>query len=218
MYSKQDLAALPSRFRAHLINSLTGYKGLVLCGTQDGNGVHNLSLISSVVHLGSNPPLYGMVMRPDTVRRDTLDNIRTTKCYTFNHVTEAMYFKAHQASAKYDANESEFKEVGLTPDLKDNFAAPAVAESVIQLGLKLVREIPIVENGTLFIIGELQWANVPSDYVAEDGYVSIADAGTVTVAGLDGYHLGQKLSRLSYAKKGVDIDSQDNFLTPPASR
>lgn len=218
MFTKQDLSSLPSRFRAQLINSLTGYKGLVLCGTQDDAGVHNLSLISSVVHLGSNPPLYGMVMRPDTVRRDTLDNIRTTKCYTFNHVSETMYVKAHQASAKYDPHESEFEAVGLTPQLTDDFGAPAVAESVIQLGLKLVREILIEENGTVFIIGELQWVNVPEAFIAEDGFVSIADAGTVTVAGLDGYHVGKKLSRLTYAKKDVEVEHQFDFLKPPAKR
>ena len=44
---KHEIEALPQRHRAALINSLPGYKPVVLVGTADSNGHTNLSAINS---------------------------------------------------------------------------------------------------------------------------------------------------------------------------
>ena len=65
------LAQLPSRKRAHLVNSVVGYKSIHLIGTH-WEGWSN-RIVSTLTHLGSNPALLGFVLRPTTVPRHTYD-------------------------------------------------------------------------------------------------------------------------------------------------
>lgn len=199
------ISDLDTRYRSHLINCLSGAKSANLVGTVDGKGNENLSLVSSVVHIGAHPPLLGMVMRPHTVPRHTLENILETKCWTVNHVNAEIFRKAHQASARYSKEQSEFASVGLQPEYLEDFFAPFVAESRIRMGLRLEQVIPIPLNRTEFLIGSIQTIEVPDSAVLEDGFVNISEAGTVAVGGLDGYFGLQPLARLSYAKPDLDL-------------
>ncbi|MDO7545029.1 MAG: flavin reductase family protein, partial [Flavobacteriaceae bacterium] len=81
-FKASDLEELPSRYRANLINSCTGYKSLNLIGTQDSDGNKNLAVFNSIIHLGSNPALIGFTFRPLTVQRDTYKNIQETGVFT----------------------------------------------------------------------------------------------------------------------------------------
>jgi len=63
-----------------------------------------------------------------------------------------------------------------------------------------VEKIPIPVNGTLLMIGKVEEIFFPKTALAEDGYLDIAAAGSITSSGLDAYHQTQKLARLSYAK------------------
>ena len=102
---------MEQRFRAQFVNSLSGFKSACLVGTQNSNGQTNLSIISSIFHVGANPPLLGMIIRPHSVRRDTLENIQQTGVYTFNQVNSRIIAQAHQTSARYDESESEFDKI-----------------------------------------------------------------------------------------------------------
>lgn len=195
-----DLDALPQRFRAAFMNSISGFKSANLIGTADANGNTNLSIVSSVVHLGSNPSLLGFVQRPPSVERHTYDNILATKVYTINHVHRDFVAKAHQTSARYPVEVSEFNAVGLTAGYLDGFTAPFVEEARIRIGMKLVRDLAIEENGTHLMIGQVVWIELPDEVIAEDGYVDIEAAGSVTISGLDSYHSTKREQRLPYAK------------------
>jgi flavin reductase (DIM6/NTAB) family NADH-FMN oxidoreductase RutF len=141
-----------------------------------------------------------MVMRPHTVRRDTLENIQENKHYTINHVGADFSKQAHQTSASYEQNQSEFAEAGLTPEYLDGFAAPYVQQSPIRLGLTLIEIIPIKHNDTLFVIGEVQHAYVPDTIISEDGFVALDKAGIICINGLDGYSKPSSTKRYTYAK------------------
>lgn len=69
----RDLSAMPSRQRAALVNSLSGFKSANLVGTADAQGMTNLAIMSSAVHLGSHPPLLALIVRPGGEERHTLD-------------------------------------------------------------------------------------------------------------------------------------------------
>ena len=60
--------------------------------------------------------------------------------------------------------------------------------------------MPVTLNETSIIIGEIKWVKVDEGFVAEDGFVDLEKAGSVTASGLDSYHTTKKLARLSYAK------------------
>ena len=198
-FNKHDIAAMEQRHRVHFINSLSGYKSANLIGTIDEFGVTNLSIVSSVVHLGADPALIAFVSRPQSVERNTLSNIDTTGDYTINHVP-ADYFKdAHHTSARYPADVSEFDQTNFT-EMYSTLKAPYVDQSNIKMGVKLREKIDIELNGTVFVIGEIVEVMIKNDIILEDGKIDIEQAQSVAVSGLDEYHTTQSLGRLAYAK------------------
>ncbi|MFO0508089.1 MAG: flavin reductase family protein [bacterium] len=143
-------------YRANFVNSLTGFKSVSLIGTINQSGQTNLAIFSSVVHLGSDPALIGFINRPIKAAPHTLANIQSTGTYTINHVHPSFLESAHQTSAKYPEEISEFDELGLTPEFFDATAAPFVKESKVKYGLTLEEIIPIKVNNTFLVIGKLQ--------------------------------------------------------------
>ena len=69
----KKIAEFSKIYRLNLINSVTGYKPANLIGTKSRGGISNLAIFSSVVHLGSKPPLIGIVTRPNTCLLYTSD-------------------------------------------------------------------------------------------------------------------------------------------------
>lgn len=198
--SKNDLQAMEQRERTRLVNSLSGFKSANLIGSCDSQGAANLAVISSVVHLGSHPPLFGFIIRPCKRRRHTLDNILETKQFTINSIGADFFKKAHQTSARYPKEVSEFESVGLTPYYDDDFSAPFVLESALKIGLELKEHIQIESNHTQMLIGEVVTLHAPKNAFMPDGYLDLEALDTVTISGLDSYHVTQRLHRLSYAK------------------
>ena len=178
-YKKEDFDKLPKRFRTKLINGLSGFKSVNLVGTQDQNGMTNLAIHSSMVHLGANPPYMGFVMRPISVKRDTYNNIMDLGYYTFNHIHEGIFEQAHQTSGRYTKEQSEFDVTGLTPEYKDGFTAPFVKESVIQIGMRFVEKIDIKINNTILIVGAIESIYAPEGIIQEDGYVDYVKGANV---------------------------------------
>ena len=182
------------------MNSLTGFKSASLIGTIDKNGSTNLSIFSSVTHLGSNPALVGFINRPDSTERHTLENILELGFYTINHIHPGIFSKAHQTAARYPKNVSEFKAVGLTAEFHREFQAPFVRESRIKYGLEYIESHSLKINGTILVIGKVIEAILPDTCLRTDGSIDVESAETVAISGLDGYHTTNQLARLSYAK------------------
>ncbi|MEY3584976.1 MAG: hypothetical protein RLZZ243_40 [Bacteroidota bacterium] len=194
------LSQFESRYRATLINSLAGIKQAFLIGTKSTEGLSNLAIFNSLIHIGANPPLWGFLCRPDTVQRDTLRNILETGHYTFNFIHQDDAEKAHQTSAKFPSEVSEFEACGLTEQSLHDFPVPFVAESPIKIGMKFEEKVDIAINGTILIIGSIQFIELDEQWVSADGFVDLAKAKTLTCAGLDAYFENTLLHRLSYAK------------------
>ncbi len=191
---------MQQRYRAMFINSLSGFKSANLVGTVNSDGVENLAIVSSVFHIGADPALMGMITRPRTVRRDTVENIKSSGFYTFNHVSSEMVHAAHQCSASYAENINEFTETGLTASYEAGFPAPFVAQSRLRVGLQL-EEIQLLEvNQTELIIGKVVLIQTDQDAIEPDGSIDIEKLDTVAISGLDRYHNTQKITRLTYAK------------------
>jgi flavin reductase (DIM6/NTAB) family NADH-FMN oxidoreductase RutF len=201
------ISAFEKQQRVHLINSIGGFKSVVLVGTTDSTGLENLAIFSSLVHIGANPPLIALIFRPSPPERDTLGNILSTGFYTINHINESIFKQAHQTSARYDQDISEFNAVGLTPEYKNDFLAPFVAESNVQLGITFKDKVDIQINNTTMIIGEITQLYIPENALNSDGFVNIEALNTITCSGLDSYHKTIQLDRLSYAKPKLPVTS-----------
>lgn len=194
------IAELPSRYRANLINSCTGYKPCNLLATKSKDGISNVTVFNSIVHIGSSPAMLGFILRPLTVRRDTYNNIKETGFFTINQVHKDLIWDAHHTAAKYEESISEFDNTNLTETYLDQFHAPYVKESEIKIGCKYVNEYLLKENGCLLVIGAVEHIYLPEEIIQEDGWVKLDEIGTVANIGLDGYALPQLLKRFGYAK------------------
>lgn len=203
--SLTDLERLDKRNRSNFINALSGVKSANLIGTSNENKQTNLSIVSSVVHLGSDPPLIGFIQRPTTVERHTYENIINTENFTINAVNTEIVKQAHQTSARYKKEQSEFDEVGLTPEWLNEFKAPFVLESFLKIGVELEEIIPISSNNTELIVGKIQDVYLPSEIYNSDGSVSLDKISAVGINGLDTYLEVKKLVRLSYAKPNTPL-------------
>ena len=199
-YSEESLKTLNKIYRLNLINSITGYKPANLIGTKSKNGVTNLAIFSSVIHLGSNPALIGIVTRPNTVPRHTYKNIIDTKYFTINHISKENIKKAHYTSAKFKDEESEFEKCSLEEMYIDNFYAPFVKESKVKIGLKLVEEITINSNNTILIVGRVIKIKTRNELIEEDGSLKFEELDTVCISGLDSYYSTKKIAKYPYAK------------------
>jgi flavin reductase (DIM6/NTAB) family NADH-FMN oxidoreductase RutF len=197
-FNAESIMEADSFYRRNLINCLSGYKSLNLIGTKNSEGITNLAPFSQVIHIGANPPLVGILFRPHSVKRDTLENILATGFFSLNHVTPDFYKEAHWASANWDR--SEFEATGLAEDYKSDFFAPFVKNSPVQIGCKLVETQTLKVNQTVFLIGSIEHLFVAEEGLRIDGSLDLEVLDSVSVAGLDDYFTGKRLGRLSYAK------------------
>ncbi|MCC5936008.1 MAG: flavin reductase [Lunatimonas sp.] len=202
-FSKSAILAAEKSFRRDFVNSLTGYKSLNLIGTISDVGVSNLAPFSQIIHVGASPPLIGILFRPHTVERHTLENIQKTSYFTLNHVTASFYKEAHHCSARWEG--SEFQAVGLEEEYLEGFPAPFVKRSPLKIACELQEIQTLKCNGTELVVGSVEHVFVQESAVGQDGFISLSELGTVSVSGLDEYHVGSRLARLNYAKPGLPV-------------
>jgi len=204
IFQLDEILQLPDRYRRNLINGIHGYKNAVLLGSKNKEGQSNLAIFSQILHIGANPPLIGVLFRPDSVERHTLENIRETGEFTLNHVHSDVFVQAHQTSARYARNQSEFLECGFTEEFIKPFYAPFVKECRIKMALERVEENSILINGTILLIAKINLLRLPEEIISDDGFPQVDLADSVASCGLDSYFTGNKLARLAYAKPGVE--------------
>ncbi len=206
-FNLDDLNKMPSRYRANLINSCTGYKSCNLLATKGKNGSTNVAIFNSIIHIGSNPPMLGFVLRPTTVPRNTYKNLKDTGFFTVNQVHQSIIKDAHHTASRYDEHISEFDKTELEEEYLNDFYAPYVQNSPIQLGCKYVNEYLIKENDTILIIGAIENIHLDKSIMHDDGWVQLDKAKTVSCIGLDGYALPTLIDRFQYAKPEQETKS-----------
>ena len=200
IFKKDDIDQFEQRYRTAFVNSLAGFRQAVLIGTKSVDGDTNLAIFNSLIHLGANPALFGLINRPDSVERHTLQNIIDTKEYTLNYVGAVYYKKAHQTSARYEKVISEFDEIGFKEIYHPFCKAPFVEEAIVKIAMKLEDIIPIPLNGTVLIIGSIMQVEMDASMIGPDGFVELSEAEILISQGLDAYFVSKKLGRLPYAK------------------
>ena len=202
----KDIENLDKIERLHLINSCAGIKSANLIGTINAEGISNLAIFNSVSHLGSNPPMLTFLLRPKTVDRHTYENMMVNKSFTINHVPEEMVQQAHQTSAKYEEDTSEFKACGFSEEFIQGIDAPFVKESSIQIACEYVNEYHIKEQDCYLIVGKIVRIRFQEEIQHTDGWLDLSKAKVAGCIGLDGYVSTQLINRYSYARPEVDSE------------
>jgi flavin reductase (DIM6/NTAB) family NADH-FMN oxidoreductase RutF len=199
-FDKEEFKSLKHLHKVNLINSATGYKSANLIGTKSNEDISNLAIFSSVTHFGSAPAIYGFIMRPTTVRRNTYDNIKETGVFTLNPVFEEKIIDAHHTSAKYPKEVSEFDKTTFEEEYKENWEAPFVKNAPLQIAMKFSEEIHIKANGTILILASVEKIYVREEMVSEDYFINLSKGNIATVNGLDGYAIPKEVNRFPYQR------------------
>ncbi len=200
IYTKEDIEKLDRITRLKIINSATGIKPANLIGTINKENQTNLAVFSSVVHLGSNPPLLGFISRPRTKDAGhTYHNIIENGCYTINHIHPEFIKNAHYTSAKFHVDVSEFNRCNLSEEYIKDFIAPFVKESTFKIGMRFVEAIDIKINNTVLVVGEIEHLVLPdTSIIAHD--VDLEAANSVGVSGLNSYYSLKKIGNFPYVR------------------
>lgn len=208
-FSNDDIKNLPRIKRLNLINSVTGVKPANLIGTRS-NVNSNLAIISSIVHLSTNPPLLSFMLRPDhKVRRHTYENIKSEGFFTINNITDNFIEQAHYTSAKFDREVSEFKECNFTEEYLSDFTSPFVKESSLKLGMSYVESVFIKSSNTVMVVGKIEHIYISEHAINKDGLVDLEVLKTVGISGLNSYYKLKKLADFPYAR----VEDVPDFLS-----
>jgi flavin reductase (DIM6/NTAB) family NADH-FMN oxidoreductase RutF len=199
-FSRETIEGFEQRFRTSFVNSLWGFKSVCLVGTQSAKENTNLAIFSQVFHLGASPALVGMIVRPPEADRHTYENLRETGWFTLNHINPGIVKQAHQTSARYGREQSEYDATGLTPIWSPLVQAPYVAESRLRIGCRYNGEMEIKQNRTVLVIGEVEEVWLDETALKTDGYIDLEQLQTITSSNLDSYHTTTRIGRYSYAK------------------
>lgn len=203
-FDSDQIASMDRLYRMQLINTISGYKSATLVGTQNSDGQTNLAVFNSLIHLSSQPPLLGFMLRPKTVPRHTYTNLSRTGYFTLNQIAAHQIADAHHSSAKYPESISEFDQTELSPELKGNIPAPYVVQAPIQVGCRFVNEYHIQESNTHLIVGAIEALYVQENMLLEDGWVQLDRGDIVAINGLEGYALPKLLERFPFARPKKD--------------
>ncbi|REE79867.1 flavin reductase (DIM6/NTAB) family NADH-FMN oxidoreductase RutF [Lutibacter oceani] len=199
-FNIDEIHQLEHLYKINLINSCAGYKSANLIATKSTENNTNVAIFSSVIHLGSTPPLLGFILRPTSVPRNTYENIIKTGFYTINHIHKNILKDAHHTSAKYKSTISEFDVTNLETDYKKNFFAPFVKDCPIQIGMKYIEEYDIKLNNTKLVIGEIQELHIKDELIQKDGFINLSEGNIATINGLNGYAIPKLKERFEYQR------------------
>jgi len=197
----EDIKKLEKTKRLKLINSITGVKPANLIGTKNKGGISNLAIFSSVVHLGSKPPLLAFVTRTSKdVNRNTLNNILETKYYTINQIQKEFVKNAHYTSAKFNENISEFEMCKIEEENIDDFFAPFVKKSNLKIGMELKEMIPIKSNDSTLVVGQVMKIIIDKSFLKNDFMFDLEKSGSIAIGGLNEYFTIKNLDYFPYVR------------------
>ncbi len=185
--------------RLNLINSCTGYKSANLIGTISNSGKSNVAVFSTVTHIGSDPALIGFIIRPSFTPRNTYANIKEYGYFSINHIYSDIIEEAHQSSANYTADESEFDHTKLEAVYHGGCPVPFVKGSPVKILCKFLNEYLIKENGCMHIIASIEAIFYEEELLDKDHHLQLEKGNVVTISGLKAYSLPKLLKEFPKA-------------------
>ncbi len=161
-------------------------------GTIDDEGRPNLAPYSFFNAVSGMPPTFVFAPAAGT-RRDTLDNVRTTREFTVNIVTEVVAEAMNATAASLPAGIDEFEHSGLTAVTGSEVAAPLVAEARANFECRVVDIVDIPDSAAhTLVIGIASVIHIDNNLLdAEKLHVDQANLGAI------GRHAGTLYSRSS---------------------
>jgi len=143
-------------------------------GTRSKEGLNNLAPFSFYNAFSSTPPIVGFstIPRVDGRKKDTLQNVLDTKCFTLNCVSYELVKQMSKSAALLEPEEDEFEFAELEPVEAVNINAPCVkgALLVFECELQQVVNFGDQEGSGNLVLGEIKYINI-EDSIYNDGYI-----------------------------------------------
>ncbi|MDQ6664052.1 MAG: flavin reductase family protein [Acidobacteriota bacterium] len=132
---------------------------IAFVSTVSAEGGRNLAPFSFFTAISANPPVicFSPMVRGDSSYKDTLNNIRATKEFVVNVVSEDFRAKMNVCSGEHPPSIDEFELSGLTPVAADLVKPPLVLESRVNMECRLVQIVDVSAKplGGSIVIGEV---------------------------------------------------------------
>jgi len=144
-------------------------------GTRSKDGINNLAPFSFYNAFSSTPPIVGFstIPRLDGRKKDTLQNVIDSKCFTLSTVSHKLVTQMSKSAALLEPEEDEFSFAGLEPAEAQTINAPYVKDALLVFECELNQIISFgdVEGSGNLILGQIKYINIDDD-IYQDGYVN----------------------------------------------
>ena len=166
-----DPGAIDARDVYKLLVSAIVPRPIAFVLSLSAGGVPNLAPFSFFTAISANPPVIcfsPLVRGTDGSTKDTLRNIRETREFVVNIVSESFASQMNICSAEYPREVDEFLKSGLTPVASEVVKPPRVKESMVNMECSLLEivEISAEPLGGSLVIGKIHRFHV-RDEVAD---------------------------------------------------
>ena len=147
---------------------------IAFVSTIDERGVRNLAPFSFCTVASANPPivLFCPLVRPPNAKglpsiKDTLSNIKATKEFVLNIVSESFVGKMNETAAEVPAEVDEWELSGLTALASEAVQPPRVGESRVQMECRLVQLVVASAQplGGTLVLGEVLRFHVADEII-----------------------------------------------------
>ncbi|KAH9819981.1 hypothetical protein DFH28DRAFT_885757 [Melampsora americana] len=139
-YIPYENISIPDTYKL-MINSIVP-RPIALCSTLSEDGVPNLAPFSYFNAVGHNPPVIMISCTDIPKQKDTSVNIRQTKEFVVNIISEPFIEAANYTSINSPEGVSEWKLSGLTPIDSLKVKPPRCQEASVSMECELVYKLP----------------------------------------------------------------------------
>jgi len=154
--------------RYHVLSSLVVPRPIAWVTTLNEDGQVNAAPFSYFQLMGENPPLVvlGIGKRPDGSAKDSFRNIRRTREFVINMVTEENAESMNQCATPFPPGISEVAALGLKTEPSVIVKPPRLAIAPAQLEARELQTLLI--GGNQVIMGELLVAHIRDEYIEKE--------------------------------------------------
>ncbi|KAF8167425.1 hypothetical protein B0H34DRAFT_16438 [Crassisporium funariophilum] len=204
----------PRQLYATLISGIVP-RPVAFVSTISEDGIHNLAPMSWFNQVSSSPPVISIACSHTSKgAKDTVRNIRATKGFTVNIISEPWVEQANICSIDAPPEVSEWAISGLRTIPSVHVKAPRVRESAFSMECELLQEVNIIHPETqavttTLVLGTVRFVHIRNDVI--DPVRGVVDPGKMRpVARMGGITYGSvstgyMLTRESWANKEQEI-------------
>src|SRR5579883_1488949 len=156
-YLVVDPAAVPSATSYRLLIGSVVPRPIAFVSTISAGGDRNLAPFSFFTVICAEPPTVCFASGNRTPEKDTLANVKATREFVVNIVSEEFAEQMNLCSGDYPHGVDEFQVSQLSPLASDLVKPPRVAESHINMECRLVQIVDFTQRpaGGSLVIGEV---------------------------------------------------------------